>query len=56
LGLVKVPDTFGAFGRLNHINFRAHGDGGVGAFGLADIAIDALVGDDQSHGAILEKT
>jgi hypothetical protein len=44
-----MAHAFGAFRRLDHINLGAHGDGGVGAFGLADIAVDALVGDDQSH-------
>jgi hypothetical protein len=47
-----MAHAFGAFGRLDHIDLGAHGDGGVGAFGLADIAVDAFVGDDQSHGAI----
>jgi hypothetical protein len=44
--------AFGAFRGLDHINLGAHRDGGVGAFGLTNIAVDALVGDDQSHGAI----
>jgi hypothetical protein len=44
--------AFGALRGFDHINIGAHRDRGVRAFGLADIAVDALVGDDQSHGAI----
>jgi hypothetical protein len=48
--------AFGALRGLDHINLGAHRDGGVRAFGFADIAVDALVGDDQSHGAIPNET
>jgi hypothetical protein len=51
-----MPYAFGALRGFDHINLGAHGDSGVGALGLADIAIDALVGDDQSHGAIPNET
>jgi hypothetical protein len=47
--------AFGALRGLDHINLGAHRDRIIRAFGLADIAVDAFVGDDQSHGAIPEK-
>ena len=53
LGLVKVAYAFGAFVRVNLVNLRAHVDGLVGAFGLADVAVNAFVGNDQGHGAAL---
>ena len=49
LRLVKMPDTLGAFGRVNFVNLLAQIDRLVRAFGLAYIAIDAFVGDHQSH-------
>jgi hypothetical protein len=42
--------AFGAFGRVNLVNLHAHEDGIVGALGFTHIAVDALVGDHQSHG------
>jgi hypothetical protein len=44
-----VTDAFGAFGGIDLVNLHAHEDGVVGAFGFAHIAVDALVGDHQSH-------
>src|SRR5207244_104828 len=50
LRLAEVPDAFGAFGWIDDIDLRALRDRAVRAFGLADIAIDAFVGDDECHG------
>ena len=45
-----MPDAFGAFGVIDDIDLRALRDRAVRAFGLADIAIDAFVGNDECHG------
>jgi hypothetical protein len=50
LGLVKVPDALGAFARVDFVNFFAQINRLIGALGLAHIAVDAFVGDHQSHG------
>ena len=49
LRLVKMPDAFGAFVRVDLVDLRAHVDGIVRALGLAHVAIDAFVGDQQCH-------
>jgi hypothetical protein len=49
LGLVKMAHAFGAFVRIDLIDLAAHVNGLVGALGFAHIAIDALIGDHQSH-------
>jgi hypothetical protein len=51
LRLVKMPDTLGAFGGVNFVNFLAQIDRLIRALGLAHIAVDAFVGDHQCHGA-----
>src|SRR5712691_2661403 len=45
LRLVEVPDAFGAAAPVDHVDLRAHRDRRVGALGLADVTIDALIGD-----------
>ena len=50
LGCVKVTDAFGAFSRVDFVYFCAQVDRLIRALGLAHIAINAFVGDDQSHG------
>lgn len=51
LGFVKVSDTFGAAIGIDLIDLRPEKDRFIGAFGLADIAIDAGVRDHQGHDA-----
>jgi hypothetical protein len=46
---IKMPDTFGASLRINLVDFRTQKNRSIGAFGLTHIAVDALVGNDQSH-------
>jgi hypothetical protein len=50
LRLVKMPDTLGAFGRVNFVNFLAQIDRLIRALGFTHIAVDAFVGDHQCHG------
>jgi hypothetical protein len=45
LRLVKVPNALGACLRVDLVVLEAHRNGFVGALGLADITIDAVVGD-----------
>ena len=47
LRLVEVADALGALARVDDVDRLAHRDRRVGALGLADVAVDALVGDDQ---------
>jgi hypothetical protein len=47
---IEVADALGAATGIDDIDLHALGDGLIGAFRLADIAIDALVGDHQGHG------
>ena len=47
LRFVKMPDAFGAFVGVNHVNVWPHADGLIRAFRLAYVAIDAFVGDDE---------
>src|SRR5690606_37297361 len=49
LRLVEVPDAFGATVGVDPVDLGAHRDRAVRALGLADVAVDALVGDDQRH-------
>ncbi len=44
-----MTHAFGAFFRVDLVDFPAQVNGLVRALGLAHIAVDALVGDDQSH-------
>jgi hypothetical protein len=50
LGFVKMADTFSAFMGVDLIDLRAQINGLIRTLRLTHIAIDALVGDDQSHG------
>jgi hypothetical protein len=50
LGLVEMSDTFSAFARVYFIDFRSQINSLVRTLGLAYIAVDAFIGDDQSHG------
>src|SRR5690349_4242279 len=49
LWFVEVADAFGALVRVDLVELRAHRDGVVRALGLAHVAIDAVVGNQQSH-------
>jgi hypothetical protein len=49
LRLVEVADALGALQRIDLVDQLAHRDGVVRALGLADVAVDALVGDPQRH-------
>ena len=53
LRLVEVADAFGAARRVDLVDLRAHRDRLVRALGLAHIAVDAFVGDQQGHGVSL---
>ena len=46
---LKMTDTFGTFVRINLVDFDSHEDRAVRAFGLADVAINALVRNGQCH-------
>ena len=50
LRLVKMTDALGALVRVDLVDLGPQKDGLVRALGLANIAVDALVGDDQGHG------
>lgn len=43
LRLMVVTDAFGAFLRIDFVDFRTHGNGVVRALGLAHVAIDAVI-------------
>src|SRR5689334_25335333 len=49
LRFVIVADTLRAQVRVDHVDLFALGNGGVWALGFADVAVDAIVGDDQGH-------
>ena len=49
LGFIEVADAFGATVGVDDVVLGPHGDGFVGAFGFAAVAVDALVGDDEGH-------
>src|SRR5690606_25061035 len=49
LGFVEVADALGAEVGVNDIDFLALGYGPVGTFGFADVAVDAVFGNDQGH-------
>jgi len=46
LRLIKMADAFGAFIRIDDVDFRALRNGFVRTFGFAYITVDAGVGDD----------
>ena len=49
LRFVEVANAFGAFAGVNLVDVFAHVNGLVRAFGLAHVAVDAFVGDEQRH-------
>jgi hypothetical protein len=49
LGGLVVPDALRAKLRVDDVDLVALRDGAVGALGLADVAVDAFVGDQQGH-------
>ena len=51
LRFVKVAHAFGAFVGVDFVDLRAGRDGAVGAFGLAYVAVDAFVRDEEGHDA-----
>lgn len=53
---VKVTHAFGAFHRVNFINFDTLVNGFIRAFGFTHIAIDALFGDSQCQGRLPAET
>src|SRR5256885_12137770 len=53
LGLIEMAHALRALAVLDLVVLLAHGDRIVRALGLADIAVDAFVGDHQSHGRSL---
>ena len=55
LRLVKMPNAFRAFAGVNFINFWPKVNSLIGALRFAHIAIDAFVGNQQSHVGALEQ-
>ena len=53
LRLVEMADAFGALVRIDLVELGAHVDRIVRALGLADIAVDAFVGDHEGHPPII---
>ena len=49
LGLIEMPYTLRAFMGVNFINLLAHKNGIVRTLRLADVTVDAFIGNDQSH-------
>jgi hypothetical protein len=54
LRLIKMAYTFRAFGRVDLVDVFAQIDSLVRAFGLAHIAVNAFVGNQQCHGGVLQ--
>ena len=52
LRLVKVPYAFGALAGVDLIDLLPQINRIVGALGLADIAVDAFIGDHQRHAQV----
>jgi hypothetical protein len=50
LGLVEMAHAFGAAVGVDFVYFLPHVNSRVGALGFAHIAIDAFIGNAQSHG------
>jgi hypothetical protein len=46
LGLVEVADALRALARIDLVDHLAHRDRGVWTLRLADVAVDALIGDE----------
>jgi hypothetical protein len=55
LGLAEMAHALGTAGGIDLVDFRSEEDGLVRALGLADIAVDALVGNHQRHSDILPR-
>jgi hypothetical protein len=53
LGFIEVTDAFGASVGVDLVNLFAQKNRLVGTFGLADIAVDALLGDHECHGEMI---
>jgi hypothetical protein len=51
LGFFKMADAFGAFGRVDFVDFFTQINRLIWALGLAHIAVDAFIGDHQGHDA-----
>ena len=49
LGFVVVADAFGALVGVDFVDFRTLRNRFVRALGLANVAVDAFVGDHQGH-------
>src|SRR5471032_670873 len=49
LRFVVVADAFGALVRVDHVDVDTHRDSVVRALGLAYVAVDALLGNEQGH-------
>jgi hypothetical protein len=49
LGLIKMTNAFGALVGVDFIDFRPEVDRLIGTLRFTHIAIDAFVGDQQSH-------
>jgi hypothetical protein len=49
LGFIIVADTLGAEIRVDNIDLIPLADGAIGTFGFTDIAVDAFIGNNQSH-------
>ena len=49
LGLIKMAHAFGALAGVDFIDFRPEVDRLIGTLRFTHIAIDAFVGDQQSH-------
>ena len=51
LRLIEVAHALGALGGIDLVDLRSERNRLVGALRLADIAVDALVGDQKGHAA-----
>src|SRR5476649_2895984 len=49
LRFIVVADTFGALVRVDHVDVDTHRNSVVRALGLAYVAVDALIGNEQGH-------
>src|ERR1700757_1844405 len=52
LRLIEVADALGALAGIYHVDLQALRDRAVRALRLADVAVDAFVGDHQGHGRL----
>ena len=49
---LEMPDALGAAPGVDDVDFHALRNRAVGALGLADVSIDALVGNEQRHDGV----